>query len=279
MSLLSETQLRKPWRPPPGRPFEKLTPSIPVADELFRTRSVVGRSGRPIPLDVFIPQLEGELLYSLVRHLRPAASLEIGLANGVSAVYIAQALHDNGAGTHLAIDPFQSTDWEDAGLVTLRRAGLAAHVALDPRPSHWVLPDLEQAGRRVQFAFVDGNHLFDYVMADFLGLDRILDIGGLIAFDDSDWPAILRVIRFALTNRAYEVFEVGAAVEPPPTRPGRARRGLAALARRVPALRRVVRHDLAWPADALGIRGRFVVLRKTADDPRDGQSRHYVEFC
>ena len=26
-------------------------------------------------------------------------------------------------------------------------------------------------GIRIQFAFVDGNHLFDYVMADFLGID------------------------------------------------------------------------------------------------------------
>jgi predicted O-methyltransferase YrrM len=213
-----------------------------------------------------------------VRFVRPAFSLEIGLANGVSALYIAQALRDNGAGRHLAIDPYQSTDWEDAGLVTLERVGLGTLVSLDPRPSHWVLPELEREGRRIQFAFVDGNHLFDYVMSDFSGIDRILEIGGLIAFDDADWPAIGKVIRFALANRPYEVFDTGTVIEPAKVRPRLASHAVRTMARWIPILRRVLRHDWVVPAHAVGIRGRLVVLRKTADDQRDGQSRHFAEF-
>ncbi len=266
------------WSGSDAAPFELQTPDLPMLDELLESRSLAGRNGKSLPLDVYIPALEGDLLYSLVRFLRPIVSLEVGLANGISALYIAQALHDNGSGSHLAIDPFQHADWQDAGLLALERAGLAPLVSVDQRLSHWVLPDLEQKGLRIQFAFVDGSHQFDYVMSDFLGIDRILDVGGLIAFDDSDWPAITQVIRFALNNCAYEVFNSGVVVEPSPIRPRWASRSLRAIARRWPALQHVVRQDFLVPAHMIGILGRCVVLKKLADDQRDSQSQQFVHF-
>lgn len=278
MSVLREGPSQLQWTAPNGRAFQCQTPNAPFLDELFQSKTVLGRRGNPIPLEVYIPKLEGELLYSIVRYLRPMATMEIGLANGISALYIAQALRDNGMGRHLAIDPFQHTDWEEAGLVTLERANLDELVTLEARPSHSVLPDLEQEGLRVQFAFVDGNHLFDYVMADFLGIDRILDVGGLIAFDDSDWPAVTSVIRFALANRAYGVFRTGHVVEPAPIRPRWASRALRVLAIRLPALQRILHPGFLAPNHSLGIEGRFVVLKKLADDQRDSQSRHFVPF-
>ncbi len=278
MSALHTRLPTLPWTAPQDQPFELQSPDVPFMDELFQTRSLVGRRGNTISLDVYIPPVEGELLYSLVRHLCPDVSLEIGLANGVSALYIAKALLDNGRGRHLAIDPFQSSNWDEAGLVTLERSGLDSIVSLDPRPSHWALPDLEKQGLRVQFAFVDGSHLFDYVMTDFLGVDRLLDVGGLVAFDDSDWPSISNVIRFALTNRDYEVFDTTVVVEPSPIRPRLLSRGLRSVASKLPSLRRILRHEFNLPAHELGIAGRCVVLRKLADDRRDSQSQSFIRF-
>ena len=278
MNALPKRVPQLSWSGPQDEPFQLRSPRTAFIDQLFRSRSLVGRSGSTVPLDVFIPAIEGELLYSLARYLRPNVSLEIGLANGVSALYIAQALLENGAGNHLAIDPFQMSDWNEAGLVTLERAGLGSLVSLDPRPSHWVLPDLEQQGLRIQFAFVDGSHQFDYVMADFLGVDRILDVGGMIAFDDSDWPAITSVIRYALTNREYEVFDVGMVVEPSPVRPRLASRGLRMVARKFPALGRILRQDFAVPAHEIGILGRCAVLRKLDHDHRHSQSQQFFHF-
>ena len=65
----------------------------------------------------------------------------------------------------------------------------------------------------------------------------------------------LRVIRFALTNRAYEVFDVGTVIEPTPVRPRLIRAAACgALARRFPALRRIVRHRRGRSLrEALGI--------------------------
>lgn len=259
-------------------PFRLQQPQLPVAAEMFRQRRITSRDGRPLPLDVFIPQQQAQLLYSLVRGLRPRATLEIGLANGISALFIAQALRDNGTGRHVAIDPYQSSEWGQAGMVALERAGLANWVTLREALSHQVLPELERDGLRIQFAFVDGSHLFDYVMADFLNVDRLLDVGGLIAFDDSDWPAIEAVLRFALANRHYEVYPTGVIIEPSRFRPTLPARLLRAAGRRLRCLRTRLRQDFLRPSHELGIRGRCVVLRKTAEDDRDNQARTFVPF-
>lgn len=266
------------WTPPGDTEFVLLKPEIPLLETVFRLKRIQGASGREISLDVFVPETEGNLLYSLVRYLRPHRSLEVGLANGISATYIAQALADNHHGTHVAIDPFQTSDWDDAGLNTLRRARLDQYVTLKPAPSHWVLPQLEQQALRFQFAFIDGNHLFDYVLTDFLNIDRLLDVGGIIAWDDSDWPAITRVIRFALANRDYCVFDAGTVVEPISYRPSWLAGMLRTLALAHPSSRRILRPDFLVPSHQLGIRGRCVMLQKLSDDLRDSQKPHLAEF-
>jgi predicted O-methyltransferase YrrM len=266
------------WNAPRDSTFELLEPNIATLQTIFQSKCIQGASGREIPLNVFIPPAEGNLLYSLVRYLRPLHCLEIGLANGISATYIAQALQDNQRGAHLAIDPFQTSDWDDAGLTTLRRAQLDQLVTLKPALSHWVLPQLEQQAVRVQFAFIDGSHLFDYVMTDFLGVDRILDVGGLIAWDDSDWPSITRVIRFALTNRDYRVLDTGTVIEPSGYHPRWVARVLRAVALRWPSGRRIFRPDFLFPSHQLGISGRCIVLQKLSNDLRDNQKPQLAEF-
>ncbi len=260
-----------------SRPAAEPMSGWAVVDEMFRSRRVVCGDGSTRPLDVYIPRAQGELLHQLVGETRPQTTLEIGLANGISALLIAEALREQGFGCHIAIDPFQNSDWGDAGVVALRQAGLDPLVTIDRRMSHHALPDLADRGTRVQFAFVDGSHLFDYVLADLLNVDRLLDVGGLIAFDDADFPAVEAVIRFALTNRHYVVHPTDP-VEPCPYRPS----PIARLARRVavavPGIRRRCRCDFLRPAHDLGILGRFAVLRKVAEDDRDDQSRHFVPF-
>jgi predicted O-methyltransferase YrrM len=232
----------------------------------------------PRRINASIPKDEGHYLYSLVRHLRPALSIEVGMANGLSALFIAQALQENGVGRHIAIDPFQLTDWKGVGMNVLRRAGLDRHVQLVERPSHQVLPELEWAGLRGQFIFIDGNHMFDYVVTDFLCADRLLDVGGLIAFDDADFPAILQTVRFVLANRHYEVAFPDVVVQRPriaPTLLGRCLRGLG---RRIPVLGGKLRPDFLVPSDEIGVQGRCVVLRKLGHDDRDNQSRFHQPF-
>ncbi len=42
-----------------------------------------------------------------------------------------------------------------------------------------------ELGGSISFAYIDGNHTYDYCRRDFENTDRYLDVGGLILFDDS----------------------------------------------------------------------------------------------
>jgi predicted O-methyltransferase YrrM len=229
-------------------------------------------------MNIYIPREQGDLLYSLVRLLQPERTVEIGMANGLSTLFLASGLEDNGAGHHVAIDPYQTTDWGGAALALLRNAGLDHRVELVEKPSHQALPEMEQAGVKAQLVFVDGSHLFDYVMTDFVVADRILDVGGVMAFDDSDWPAVNQVIRYVICNRQYEVFPMQTVIEPPPYHPSLPGRFLRAVGRAIPALGAKLRPDFATTSHDLGLEGRFVVLKKLGDDDRDSQSRFHENF-
>jgi predicted O-methyltransferase YrrM len=261
-----------------GSPFRLLACSNSVIEGLYRDRVVTLADGRRKPLDVYIPRAEGNFLYSLVRHVRPSFTIEVGMANGLSSLFIAQALKDNGHGSHIAIDPFQFSDWAGAGMTALRRAGLDSLVRLVEKPSYQALPMLEQQGIVAEFFFVDGSHLFDYVITDFLCADRILQAGGLMAFDDSDWPAITQAIRYVLTNRHYQVAFPNIVIEPPRVRPGLFAKLLRIAGRRVPRLQEKLRPDFVMPDERLGVLGRCVVLRKLGADDRDSQSRYHRAF-
>ena len=248
-------------------------------DRLYTERRLPLESGGWTAMNVWIPRDEGELLYSIIRELRPAQTIEIGLANGLSTLFITAALEANGTGEHVAIDPFQASDWNNVGIGLVRQAGLAHRLRVIEKPSHQALPELEQAGFRTQFAFVDGSHLFEYVGADFLCLNRLLDVGGAVAFDDSDWPAIRKLLRFIVLNRPYVVHRPDAVIEPPPGSASAGRRVARAALRRIPRLQTTLAPDFRVSDEDLFLRGRCVVLRKTADDSgRDSQVPDFTDF-
>ena len=239
-----------------------------LIEAVYSSRTLPLVSGGTTPLNVYIPREEGDFLYSLVRHYRPAVTVEVGLANGLSALFLCAAHADNAlGGRHIAIDPFQQTEWNNVGLGLLRQAGLDQAFRLVELPSHQALPDLEREGIRAGLVFIDGAHLTDYVFADALGADRLLTTGGLLAFDDSDWPAVQTVIRYFLANRHYQPAHPEIVIEPPPGQPSLAGRVL----RQLPFLKHRLRSDVACPAKELGILGRCVVLRKLLDDDRNSQ--------
>lgn len=250
----------------------------PLVEEVYTTRRIPRLDGSVAPMGVYVPREEGDYLYSLVRDLQPDVTVEVGMANGLSTLFIAEALRENGKGRHIAIDPFQHSDWGGAGLALVKQAGLDHLVELMELPSHQALPDLERAGVRPQFVFIDGSHVFDYVVADFLGTDRILPVDGVVAFDDSDWPAVTAAIRFVLANRRYEVAYPDVVIEPPRYTPALVTRALRRLARLAPKLATKMRPDFLAPSYELGIRGRCVALRKRGEDDRDNQSRFHVPF-
>jgi predicted O-methyltransferase YrrM len=229
-------------------------------------------SRRPTHID----RTEGELLQTLVADVRPVTTLEVGMAYGVSTLFICDALAALGSSaTHIAIDPFQSEQWHRVGLRNLEAAGYAGILRFFEEPSEYCLPRLAQDGTTIQLAFIDGRHTFDQCTLEFYYIDRMLPVGGVVVFDDVTWPAIRRAVRYVLSRGMYEVIRHTGASQTRATLRGRARRTLA----RLELARRVLNRDWLIRDWDLGIAGSCVAVRKVRpEDPQYGKSRAFVEF-
>lgn len=177
-----------------------------VLEEMYRQRRVVGRSGKSFALfPCAIGWHKGRSLYEWIRRTKPQTTLETGCAFGTATLFICQALSDNGAGVHHVMDPFESAWWDSIGLDHMRQAGLDSWMRFYEQPSHVQLPQLLETGLHVDLAFLDGQHLFDYVLVECFYVDLMLSVGGILVLDDSWMPSVRRVASFLIRNRGYRL--------------------------------------------------------------------------
>ena len=224
-------------------------------------------------LPVHVDRAEGTFLGDLIRRVDPVTSLEIGMAYGISTLYVCEALAGLGhSARHIVMDPFQTTQWRGIGLRNVQQAGYRQFVDFHEARSEFLLPSLLEQGTTVEFALIDGWHTFDQVMLEFYYINRLLSVGGVVVFDDADRRSVNRVIRYALNYPGYEVF--GREQEP------RARLSLTGRARRaaakIPGIDRIVRQDVLNRDWDLNVLGSCVALRKTQEDRRS--SGWYNDF-
>lgn len=237
-----------------------------VLADLLATGTATRDDGSTVPLHSATTQQEGEALQRLIRARRPQVTLEVGLAYGMSALFICEALAEVGGRTHIAIDPHQRL-WENFGLRHLERAGFGHLIEHHEVPSYRALPALEAAGRRIDFAFIDGWHTFDYAMIDFFYVDLLLKPGGVLVLDDAwSYAAVRKLARYIAKHRRYTPIDTGITAAPsrPLVRSLLAPLQLLPLRHRLSSLLQpaVLTPDtvLGLPADDL------VAFEKTADD-------------
>lgn len=183
------------------------SPNDIIAD-IYQTGFVLDREGRPTNegMKSPIPHDQGMALYHWIRRTRPARTLEIGLAYGLSALFICQAHEDNGEdGRHIAIDPLQEIDFNSIGLLNIQRARLDYRLAFHLAPSFEIMPQLNRAGEKFDLIFIDGMHTFDYTLVDFFFADLLLNVGGYVIFDDIWMPSVRKVLMYVLRNRRYRL--------------------------------------------------------------------------
>jgi predicted O-methyltransferase YrrM len=216
---------------------------------------------------------EGAFLQELIAEVRPRTTLEIGMAYGVSTLFICEALEQlQPDARHIVMDPHQRSLWRGIGLQNVERAGFGRFLEFHEDRSELVLPKLVERGTTLDFAFIDGWHTFDQVMVEFYYINRMLRVGGIVAFDDADRLTVNRAVRQALNYPAYEAVPRKAHLAGSRSLMGRARRFVAG----VPVARRVLRADLLDRDWDLGISGSCVALRKIAEDDRS--SNWYADF-
>ena len=243
----------------------------PVLSELIRSGTAVSESGKIHKIHSHIPEEEGLFLKSLVTEFKPRVSLEVGLAYGVSALFICEGLSQLPDARHIVIDPHQirpgatHISFEGVGLENLRKAGYGSLIEFHDAPSHLALPALVSQGVKIDFALIDGWHTFDFASVDFFYVDLLLRPGGVVAIDDTDFPSVWKLCRYITSNRAYKVVRCLPAAKTP-----------------VRLSPRVIASDIAtrisrsvsrsiWPLthnDHLLPYSRCIAFRKEADDTR-----------
>jgi predicted O-methyltransferase YrrM len=256
-----------------------ITLAARLLDNILRDGCVRAEDGTVMSLHSHLPREAGQMLQRIIHDLDARTTLEIGMAFGISTLFICEALtyppddsnqrrSTSPPPRHIAIDPNQhDSEWCGIGLRHVRLAGFADIVDFRELPSHQALPDLEREGVRIDFAFVDGWHTFDYVMVDLFLIDRLLRVGGVVVVDDADWPGVIKACRYFITNRAYRVVECWQEHRRASPRQS-ARRAIREAARRMPVLRRPLKPEWSIPDERLGLipGARCVALRKTVED-------------
>jgi predicted O-methyltransferase YrrM len=175
-----------------------------VLRSIIFNKSVLTEDGITRPLHSAISQGEGDFIQEMIRSAQPQVSLEVGCAYGVSSLFICEALREVGADKHIVIDPYQHSHWEGIGLANLRRAGYDDIIDFHEVESYQYLSRLTEEHVTIDFAFIDGQHTFDYVLVDFFLIDKLLKPGGIIIFDDFLYPSIRSVCRYVLLNLRYK---------------------------------------------------------------------------
>jgi predicted O-methyltransferase YrrM len=180
----------------------------PLIDEIVSSGLTTLPDGTRVPIHSNVGPESGKVIERAIEATRPRMGLEVGLAFGISTLYILYAMQSHGGGSLIGMDPAQhDATWRGGGLHNVQRAGFWDRYSFHEEPSQIVLPRLTAAGTRIQFAFIDGWHTFDHALVDFFFIDRMLDVGGIIVMDDVGYPSIRRLCHFILSNRGYTSFD------------------------------------------------------------------------
>jgi len=148
----------------------------------------------------------GAYLAEVCRQVLPAATVEVGMAWGLSTFWILQALlgqPQRQRVPHVVMDPFQLFGYHRAALRALREIGLESMVEFYEEPSINVLEGLAAKERSFDFAFIDGDHSYEAVMCDLWLLDPLLQPGGVIVFDDVWSEGVQRACLLAEQELGY----------------------------------------------------------------------------
>ena len=172
------------------------------------------------------PRRWAEVLFHLVRMLRPNVAIELGTCVGMSGAYQAAALKRNGVGMLLTFEGAEAAARiADEGFQAL---GLQAHVRVIVGRFADTLPGRLEGIAPIAYAFIDGHHEEQATLAYYAMLVPHLAPRALIVFDDIRWsPGMTRAWRTIADDGGSTVSvdcgSVGLALRDPAARPGQYR--------------------------------------------------------
>lgn len=152
---------------------------------------------------------EAIFMYRLIVDKKLFYTVETGVAYGASTLAICAALeklNNNGNEVkHWGLDPCQKTDFNYSVISTLKSLHLEKIFELLEAPSHLGLPQIILLKTKLDFAFIDGWHTFDYTLVDFFLIDQMLKPGGYLCVHDLNMPSKRKVLKYIKTHRKYQI--------------------------------------------------------------------------
>ncbi|MBX3385287.1 MAG: class I SAM-dependent methyltransferase [Phycisphaeraceae bacterium] len=138
----------------------------------------------------------GLLLHALVRNIRPNVVIETGTCHGASTIWIASALATTSQGILHTFDRYELPSDSPLRQVPLFReqerqvrdriaeANLTEHVVVHSEDSSSGIAKLASTISSVELAYLDGDHSFEGVWADFQAVDPLIPTGGYLMLHD-----------------------------------------------------------------------------------------------
>jgi predicted O-methyltransferase YrrM len=141
--------------------------------------------------DLYLPisAEAGQLLYALARAIRPETVVEFGTSFGISTIYLAAAVTDNGTG-HVVTTELSSTK-VDAARANLRQAGVDRVVTVLPGDARETLAGLRGP---VGLVLLDGWK--DLCLPVLRLLEPVLSPGALVAADDNTHASLAEYLGY-----------------------------------------------------------------------------------
>lgn len=157
---------------------------------IFKTGKIQLLDDEVIDISPNITPKEGLLIYDIVKNNKFNRCLEIGMTNGISSMYICEALKNNDLNNSVlfSIDPLQITKWKNSGNDNLVKSNLQTYSVFIDNPAYEVLPNvlaLIQNGEisYFDFIFIDGMYIDENILEEFFYCDLVLRNGGVIVID------------------------------------------------------------------------------------------------
>lgn len=234
-----------------------------LLEDIFAAQSFTNSKGETVPLHSHTVKPQCEFLQQIIRDNNFKNGIEIGLAYGISTLAIMEALRQQ-KGQHTVIDKFQNESWGGNGLDLIHRAGYAEHLTFYEEFCYEALPALLKEGKQYDFAYIDSTKQFDWILVDFFYLDKLIETGGIIVFDDVSFPGIRKVLRYISQWPSYRIYG-----QWPKNKKQKQSRKLSILLKTLPGLKKFIREETLRSDFDLGLNAHCIALQKTGDDARN----------
>ncbi len=234
-----------------------------LLEEVFASKSFKNSRNQIIPINSETPKDQCQFLQEIIKTNGFTKSLEIGFAFGLSTLAIIEEIAKNG-GRHCVIDKFEMSGWGGNGLELIKQAGYEDSLEFYEKYCYEVLPEFMRAGRHFDFAYIDSTKQFDWLLVDFFYIDKILQTGGVIVFDDVAFPGIRKLLRYISRYPNYKIYSIF-----PVNNRQSAFKNLARWLRFLPKAKKIIRNDLLLTDYQLGLNSNCVAIQKMDDDKRN----------